>query len=389
MKLLHAACVLACLPLSAQPSPPASDFPPLFDGVSLAGWVPRGGGVYRVEDGAIVGETGDGRHGWLCTTKTYGDFHLELDVKTDLPGNSGIQIRSHIDDKDVMVGYQIEIDSSPRAWSGGLYEQGRRGWLQNLENNPEGRKAFKVGDWNRYRIACAGDSIRTWVNGVPIADWVDSLDLEGVIALQVHSGKEPPVRVRWRDIRLKDLGRRSWKPLWNGKTLDGWHAIGKGTWTIEDGAVVGRHDAAEKEFGHLVSDATYRDFTARITYQAVRGNSGFYFRIAEEGHSGVSGFQAEIDPERDAGGLYETNGRAWVVKPAPEDVAKWHKPGEWNIMTVSAHGSRIVVHVNGHRSAEIRDEKGRREGRLALQVHGGQDCEVRFKSVEILGEPER
>ena len=72
-----------------------------------------------------------------------------------------------------MVGYQIEVDPSARAWSGGLYEQGRRGWLQNLEKNEVARKAFKTGDWNKYRIACIGDSIKSWVNDVPAADYID------------------------------------------------------------------------------------------------------------------------------------------------------------------------------------------------------------------------
>jgi hypothetical protein len=178
-----------------------------------------------------------------------------------------------------------------------------------------------------------------------------------------------------------------WRPLWDGKTLHGWHVIGKGEWTIEDGAIVGRHAKAEKEFGHLVTDAVFEDFTVRLKYKTVSGNSGLYFRIDETGFSGVSGFQAEIDPHKDAGGLYETNGRAWVVQPKPEDVKRWFKPGEWNEMTVSAQGTKVTVTVNGQTSAQIDDPKGRRRGHLALQVHGGQDVLVSFKDIEIRGEP--
>ena len=174
-----------------------------------------------------------------------------------------------------------------------------------------------------------------------------------------------------------------WKPLWDGKTLDGWHIIGKGEWKIIDGAIRGTHVKQEQEFSHLVTDKTYRDFTVRLKYKAVKGNSGLYFRVEEKGYSGISGFQAEIDPEKDAGGLYETNGRAWVSQPKPEDVKRWFKPGQWNEMTVSAHGGHIVVHVNGIKSAELKDDPGRREGKFALQVHGGMDCEVWFKDIEI------
>lgn len=178
-----------------------------------------------------------------------------------------------------------------------------------------------------------------------------------------------------------------WRPLWDGKTLRGWHVIGNGEWKIEDGAIVGKHAKDEKEYGHLVTDAIYGDFTVRLKYKTVSGNSGLYFRIDETGFSGVSGFQAEIDPQRDAGGLYETNGRSWVVQPSAEQVATWFKPGEWNEMTVSARGTKIIVTVNGKVSAEIDDPKGRRKGRIALQVHGGQDCLVYFKDIEIDGVP--
>jgi hypothetical protein len=143
-----------------------------------------------------------------------------------------------------------------------------------------------------------------------------------------------------------------WQPLWDGKTFNGWHIIGKGEWKIEDGAIHGTHAKTEKEFGHLVTDKSYKDFTVRMKFKALKGNSGLYFRIEEKGASGVSGFQAEIDEAKDVGGLYETNGRAWVVQPKPEDVQKWFKPGEWNDMTVSAHGGHIIVHVNGHQAAQ-------------------------------------
>ncbi len=359
----------------------AEELKPIFDGKTLDGWVVRGGAIFKVQEGVIVGESGNGAHGWLCTKRVHGDFILELEVKLEA-GNSGVQVRSHIDDKDVMVGYQIEVDRTPRAWSGGLYEQGRRKWLQSLETNGPARKAFKPDDWNKYRILCRGDSIKSWVNDVPAADYVDSMDLEGVIALQVHSGKN--VKVSFRNIRLQDLGTHSWERIWDEKTFAGWHTIGKGEWKIAGGVISGKHSQGEKEFGHLVTDAVYKDFTVRLKYKAVSGNSGLYFRIEEKGFSGVSGFQAEIDPRKDAGGLYETNGRSWVSQPKAEDVAKWYRPGQWNTMTVSAHGRRVAVDVNGYRTAELCDDPGRTEGRIALQLHGSQDVEAYFKDVEVL-----
>ena len=177
-----------------------------------------------------------------------------------------------------------------------------------------------------------------------------------------------------------------WRPLWDGKTFDGWHKIGNGEWKVADGAIVGTNSASEPNYGHLVSDAAYGDFSVRLKFKSIRGNSGLYFRIEEAGFSGVTGFQAEIDPQNDVGGLYETNGRAWVVQPTAEEVKQYFKPQDWNEMTVTAEGTKIRVEVNGKKSAEIDDPKGRKLGKLALQVHGGQDVEVMFKDIEILGD---
>jgi hypothetical protein len=380
----------------------AEDLKASFDGKTLDGWVQRGGKAeYKVEDGCIVGTTVVGTpNSFLCTKREYGDFVLELELKADARLNSGVQIRSLCFDSPTQFqhgtqtikipagrvhGYQIEVEDKPdRRWAGGIYEEGRRGWLQNLDGNKTAQDAFKFGEWNTYRIVCVGDSIKTWVNGVPAADLVDAATLKGFIALQVHSHKEGGLQVRWRNIRLQDLGEHEWRPLWNGRNFDGAHIIGKGNWKIEDGVIHATHSKEEKEFGHLMTDQSFADFTVRLKYKAVKGNSGLYFRIEEKGFSGVSGFQAEIDAERDAGGLYETNGRAWVSQPTPENVKKWFRPQDWNTMTVSAQGKRITVDMNGMRSAEVRDDPGRREGQLALQVHGGQDCEMFFKDIEIL-----
>jgi hypothetical protein len=190
----------------------------LFDGKSLAGWKPLGDARYSVDDGCILGEVGGGGHSFLVTERTFGDFLLEVEVKTELPGNSGIQIRSHVNVEQRVYGYQVEIDPSDRRWSGGIYDEGRRrDWL---DNKLATRSAFVPGEWNEYRIECLGPWIRTWINGVPAADVLDSLDLEGFIGLQVHSGHD--TRVRWRNFRMQDLGRRAWKPVASTQVASLW-----------------------------------------------------------------------------------------------------------------------------------------------------------------------
>ncbi|MBI5387788.1 MAG: DUF1080 domain-containing protein [Verrucomicrobia bacterium] len=213
----------------------AADWQDLFDGKTLKGWVQHGGKAkYTVEDGCIVGtsvpNTGNS---FLCTEKDYANFILEIEFKVDSKLNSGIQIRSQCFDQptpctdangqpvkdakgtplkvpaDRVHGYQVEIDPSPRAYSGGIYDEGRRGWLFDLKGKPEAQKAFKKDAWNKYRIECKGDSIRTWVNGVPAADLKDAVTPKGLIALQVHGiGKDETkigTKICWRSVRIQVL----------------------------------------------------------------------------------------------------------------------------------------------------------------------------------------
>ena len=201
-------------------------FVSLFDGKTLEGWEQHSGKApYKVEDGAIVGTTmADTDNSFLCTKKKYANFILELEFKVHPEMNSGVQFRSEFYPKETTVeingkprkfpadrvfGYQYEIDPSSRAYTGGVYDEARRGWLFDLKNNEAARKAFKQNEWNKIRIECKGDNIKTWINGVAAADLTDNLTKEGFIALQVHGiGKKTEKageEVRWRNIRIKEL----------------------------------------------------------------------------------------------------------------------------------------------------------------------------------------
>ena len=199
MRLLALALLLGgCA--TAPPRPAAIE---LFNGRDLTGWRAIGDAHWQVENGELVGSIGGGSQSFLATEREYSDFVLELELKNELPGNSGVQVRSHQNEKGRVYGYQIEIDPSERAWSGGLYDEGRRGWLFDLKERPEARAAFRNGDWNHYRIELCGNRIRTWVNSVPAVDTTDEADASGFIALQVHSGNN--TRVRFRNLRLTPL----------------------------------------------------------------------------------------------------------------------------------------------------------------------------------------
>ncbi|MCK5456376.1 MAG: DUF1080 domain-containing protein [Melioribacteraceae bacterium] len=182
-----------------------------FDGKTLEGWEQKGGEAeYKVEDGMIVGVSRENTpNSFLCTKKMYSNFILEVEFLVDDRMNSGIQIRSNSfeDYNNGRVhGYQVEIDPSSRAWSAGIYDEARRGWLCELRTNEAARNAFKHEEWNKYHIEAIGNSIKTWINGVPASDLEDSMTRTGFIALQVHGMKTAGVEVKWRNIRIMDLG---------------------------------------------------------------------------------------------------------------------------------------------------------------------------------------
>lgn len=203
----------------------ASDWVSLFDGKTLQGWEQHNGSAtYRVVDGTIVGETAEGSpNSFLCTTRDYGDFELEFDVKVHDKLNSGIMIRAREREKTVgegrnekqgrVYGPQVEIEASGAegAEAGYVYSEATgRGWLTPKERLIP-HKRMKDGEWNHYRIVAKGPRIQTWINGDMVEDITDEQEFEthpkGFIGLQVH-GIRPgtgPYDVAWKNIRLKSL----------------------------------------------------------------------------------------------------------------------------------------------------------------------------------------
>ena len=376
----------------------AKDAPwkPLVQGDSFDGWKQLGGKAkYEIKDGVVTGTSVRGTpNSFLTTVKHYADFELEYEFKVAEQLNSGVQIRSNSfpDYKNGRVhGYQVEIDPDVkrnRMWTAGIYDEGRRGWLNDLKNNDAARKAFKPDAWNHVRVLAVGDHIRTWLNGVAAADLRDSMTQSGFIGLQVHGiGRDPKkegLQVQWRQLKIRDLGKHVWKPLFNGKDTSGWRALPGGAWEVADGAIKGTSPKSEPKHGILLSEKSFGDFAVRLKFRVAKGDSGFYWRAQPvKSNVGVTGFQVEVDTSDETGGLYETGGRGWVVKP--EAPNKLYKKGEWNELAVSAHGDRIHVFLNNRESARLdNDERGNKSGHFGLQLHGGQDMEVYYKDIEIL-----
>ena len=175
-------------------------------------WVQRGGdAVYSFVGGEIVGETRPNQpNSFLCTKQEYANFELTLEFKVDDALNSGVQIRSQAraeGTRERVFGYQVEIDPSPRRWTGGIYDEGRRGWIAPLSGQTDSMGAFRSGQWNAMRIVCEADRIRTWINGVSCADLTDAMTPKGFVALQVHGvgARAEVMEVRWRQIRIREL----------------------------------------------------------------------------------------------------------------------------------------------------------------------------------------
>jgi len=176
----------------------------------------------------------------------------------------------------------------------------------------------------------------------------------------------------------------AWKPLFDGKTLTGWHPVGDGEWKVEDGAIVGRADKA-KLYGLLVSDRTFKDFTVRFKFKCLSGDSGFYIRTLIKEPEKAHGLQVQVGrTDSGVGGIYESYGRKWIPgKPDAEKEKQYTKDDAWNDMTISAHGGDVVVQVNGVQSTELKNDPSRPEGNFALQMHSGCVMHVMFKDIEI------
>ena len=381
-----------CATVSAQ-----GDWESLFNGKNLKGWKKLNGAAeYRIEDGAIVGVSRvNTPNTFLCTDKTYGDFILELSFKVDEGLNSGVQFRSNSkpDYRNGQVhGYQYEIDPSARAWSGGIYDEGRRGWLYPMTKNPCAQKAFKPGEWNKLRIEAIGDRIRTWLNGVPTADILDNADAAGFIALQVHGiGNNAAMEgktVRWKNIRIctNDLetetmpeicclpqincipntisereAAQGWTLLWDGKTTDGWRGAKRADfppscWEIRnDMLCVQKSDGRESaNGGDIVTTRKYKDFELVADFEITEGaNSGIKYFVdpdMNKGEGSAIGCEFQIlDDQRHPDAKLGVKGNRklgslYDLIPAPDN--KPFRPGQFNTARIVVKGNHVEHWLN-------------------------------------------
>jgi len=386
--------VIAATPLQAAAQD--NGWVDLVQGNTLEGWTRLNGeATYKVREGMIIGVTTPNTpNTFLATNETYQDFALKVEVWVAEGINSGIQIRSE-SRPDYMNGrvhgYQVEIDPSARAWSGGLYDEARRGWLYPLTLNPACRKAFKVENWNEYYVEAIGPSMRTWVNGVPCAALYDDLTPEGFIALQVHSiGSEAQAgkEVRWRNIQLRPGSAhmrplddtyvvnlvpntlspqekaQGWELIFDGISTTGWRGAGKEQfpargWQVRDGVlIVEASGGAEATYGgDIVTVDEYDMFEVSLDFRLTEGaNSGIKYFITESYGSDASAIGLEFQLLDDKRHPDATQGAAGnrtlgsLYDLIPAATGKLDRgPGRWNRARIVVKDQRLDETLQGNR----------------------------------------
>ncbi len=418
----------------------------LFNGTNLDGWAQHSGKAkYYVEDGCLVGESvlGTG-NSFLCTTNSYGDYEFEADFQCDPLLNSGIQFRTdifpearvlHINGKDIKVaadrvhGYQYEIDMDAergRMWTGGIYDEARRGWLFPSDGNggsikgpqskafsEQGNQVSKNGGWNHIRLVCQGDLIQTWLNGEPRATLVDHLTPRGIIGLQVHGiGKDAAkggLHVRFRNLRLRELNnviteqdaKEGWRLLWDGKTSDGWRspktdAFPTHGWFIENGELIVHENGGEEAAGggDIITRQRYANFELTAEFKRTPGcNSGIKIfvqpniaPITKAGEKAAVGsaigmeFQI-LDDERHPDAKLGRNGDRKLASlydliPAPTNKVIWPM-GQWNHARIISQGKHVEFWLNGEKTVEF--ERGSPEFRQLV-------AESKYHNIPDFGE---
>ena len=171
--------------------------------------------------------------------------------------------------------------------------------------------------------------------------------------------------------------------LFNGKNLEGWNIHGTELWYVEDGLLI-CESGPDNAYGYLSTTKYYDDFELTLEFkQEANGNSGVFIRSTVEGTK-VSGWQVEVAPPgSDTGGIYESYGRGWLIKPEKEKD-KSLKMGKWNKMKIRVVGDQVETWLNGTSMVSLKDEKiGQGKGSIALQIHDGGGIKVRWRNLKI------
>jgi len=171
--------------------------------------------------------------------------------------------------------------------------------------------------------------------------------------------------------------------LFNGRDLTGWKINGTEKWYVKDGELIAQ-SGPDKEYGYLTTEKPYKNFILKLEFnQEENGNSGVFFRSSVDGTK-ISGWQVEVAPPGlHTGGIYESYGRGWLIKPDAEGE-KALKFGEWNTMKIEVKNDEVTTWLNGQKIVHLKDSLiGKGKGVIALQIHSGGGIKVAWKNIMI------
>ena len=379
----------------------------LFDGKTLNGWKQLAGTAkYYVQDAMIVGVSAMGSpNSFLAADGLYGDFRLEFEfMLEDTLLNSGVQFRSQFDaaangGKGLVYGYQYEMDGTSRNWSGGIYDESRRGWLYTGSYNDEKKLTYNHGTFNQAVIICKGKTVQTWLNNKLISIVVDTATTPGLIAVQVHSISNKELegkKIFWKNIRIKtgdvQLGKSkksgkaanmpryvtntipndlseieaayNWKLLFDGKTSNGWKGAYKPAfpekgWEIKDGILKVMKSAGGESTngGDIVTIEKYKAFDLSFEFKLSEGaNSGvkYFVTLAENNPGSAIGLEYQVlDDEKHPDAKMGRDGNRTLASlydliKAAKQARFTKKIGEWNTARVVVYPDNRVEHfLNG------------------------------------------
>ena len=376
----------------------------LLTGISTISWAaaPEGWHVLAGEwktDGNVVTGTASEGDAWLESDAFYNDFIVELDFKTPVASNGGVQVRSHwlpkeeTPDTKIMYGYQVNIDTSVKGSTGSIIDKNGRGDLTKA--SPDIQKVLKPTEWNSLRIEGRAGTISAWVNGVQSTHLNDEAYIGGRIAFQVEPLNGAKNSIAYRNIRVKDLGRtQQWRSLFNGKSIKGWKVYGTEIFDVEDGTIIGRSGPNKSE-GYLLTNETWTDFRVRGKFLMLgAGNYGLFYRAKvtlreKDGYPLISGVQGEVDPAYPgpSGWHYESYRRGWIhEKPQTKSMRGYAAPTDtWGEIEIRAIGNRTTSWINGIRIVDFYDDNPQVfEGGFALQLHSGGADGIKWKDLYVL-----
>ena len=188
---------------------------------------------------------------------------------------------------------------------------------------------------------------------------------------------------RVQKINQLDSLSNVYKSIFNNKDLSGWIVYGTEKWYVENGLLV-CESGPEKKYGYLGTENFYKNFVLSLDFkQEANGNSGVFFRSTVVGTK-VSGWQVEVAPPGlHTGGIYESYGRGWLIKP-DEGKDSSLKMGSWNNLKVKVYQDTVTTWLNGKMMISLSDQKiGKANGRIALQIHDGGGIKVKWKNIKI------